>query len=80
MRGYRKLIALGNVVPTGLAVSGHTIYMAEAGPLPHLPADGRVIAFTPEATSPTVVATGARLAVDVERRRLARFPIGCRRG
>lgn len=64
-----ELIALGNVVPTGLTVAGNTIYMAEAGPLPHLPADGRVVAFTPESTSPAVVAAGARLAVDVERGR-----------
>src|ERR1700730_10860782 len=36
------LIAFDDVVPTGLAVSGNTIYMAEAGPVPHLPQDGKV--------------------------------------
>jgi sugar lactone lactonase YvrE len=55
----------GNTVPTGLAVHGNTIYMAEAGAVPHLPEDGRVVAFTPQSTSATVVATGAPLAVDV---------------
>jgi tRNA G46 methylase TrmB len=39
--------------------------MAEAGAEPHLPEDGRVVAFTPQSTSATVVATGAPLAVDV---------------
>jgi hypothetical protein len=30
-----EVIAFGNTVPTGLAVSGNTVYMAEAGPVPH---------------------------------------------
>lgn len=55
----------GNIVPTGLEVSGNTIYMAEAGPVPHLPADGQVIAFTPQSTTVTEVASGAPLLVDV---------------
>jgi sugar lactone lactonase YvrE len=61
-----ELRAFGNIVPTGLDVRGRTIYMAEAGPVPHLPEDGRVVAFRP--TSPTVrdVAAGGRLLVDVE--------------
>jgi sugar lactone lactonase YvrE len=57
--------AFGNTVPTGLAIGGNTIYMAEAGAVPHLPEDGRVVAFTPQSTSATVVASGAPLAVDV---------------
>jgi hypothetical protein len=40
--------------------------MAQAGPVPHLPEDGRVVAFSPGATSATEVASGARLLVDVE--------------
>jgi hypothetical protein len=55
----------GNVVPTGLAIAGNTIYLAEAGPVPHLPQDGKVIAFGPRTDSSTV-ASGARLLVDVE--------------
>ena len=61
-----ELRAFDNIVPTGLEVRGRTIYMAEAGPVPHLPEDGKVVAFRP--TSPTVrdVAAGSRLLVDVE--------------
>jgi hypothetical protein len=61
-----EVIAFGNIVPTGLAVSGRTVFMAEAGPAPHRPEDGKVVAFRP--TSPTAreVASGASLLVDVE--------------
>lgn len=61
-----ELIAFGNVAPTGLAVSGNSIYVAQAGPIPHLPQDGRVVVFGPKSTTATEVAAGARLAVDVE--------------
>ena len=40
-----EVIGFGNIVPTGLAVSGNTIYMGEAGPVPHLPDDGKVVSF-----------------------------------
>jgi hypothetical protein len=60
------LMAFDNIVPTGLAVSGDTIYMAEAGPTPHLPADGRITAFNAEGSEATTVAAGAPLLVDVE--------------
>jgi hypothetical protein len=62
----REFIAFGNIVPTGLAVSGNTIYMAETGPTPHDPQDGRVVAFEPGATQAEVVAAGAPMLVDVE--------------
>src|SRR5262249_41627262 len=42
-----ELIAFGDIVPTGLAVRGETIYMAEAGPVPHLPENGKVVSFGP---------------------------------
>jgi hypothetical protein len=60
------LRAFANIVPTGLEVRGRTIYLAQAGPVPHLPSDGKVVAFRP--SSPTVreVAAGGRLLVDVE--------------
>ena len=61
-----QMIQFGDVVPTGLAVSGKTIYMAEAGPVPHLPQSGKIVAFEPGSSSATEVASGARLAVDVE--------------
>jgi hypothetical protein len=61
-----EVIAFGNVVPTGLAVSGPTVYMAEAGPVPHRPEDGKVVAFRPRSPAATEVASGASLLVDVE--------------
>lgn len=60
------LIAFGNIVPTGLAVRGNTIYMAEAGPVPHLPEDGKVVSFGPKSATATEVASGSPLLVDVE--------------
>ncbi|MCI0721648.1 MAG: ScyD/ScyE family protein [Acidobacteria bacterium] len=61
-----ELIAFDNIVPTGLAVSGNTVYMAEAGPVPHLPQDGKVVSFKPKTPTATEVASGASLLVDVE--------------
>jgi hypothetical protein len=61
-----ELIAFGNIVPTGLAVRGKTIYMAEAGPVPHLPVNGKVVSFGPKLTTATEVASGSPLLVDVE--------------
>ena len=61
-----EMIAFGNTVPTGLAVAGNTIYLAEAGPVPHNPADGKVVAFEPHSPGATAVAAGAPLIVDVE--------------
>jgi sugar lactone lactonase YvrE len=58
--------AFDNIVPTGLAVHGQTIYMAEAGPVPHLPEDGKIVTFTPESPVVQEVASGAQLLVDVE--------------
>jgi hypothetical protein len=42
------------------------MYMAEAGPVPHLPKDGKVVSFGPKSSFATEVASGARLLVDVE--------------
>jgi sugar lactone lactonase YvrE len=58
--------AFDNIVPTGLAVSGKTVYMAEAGPVPHKPEDGKVVSFRPKSPTVTEVASGASLLVDVE--------------
>src|SRR5881392_2161037 len=60
------LIAFDNIVPTGLEVRGNTVYMAEAGPDPHLPQNGKVVSFEPKSPTAAVVASGARLLVDVE--------------
>jgi hypothetical protein len=59
-------IAFGNIVPTGLETRGNTVYMAEAGPVPHDPADGKVVSFRPNSPTATEVASGAPLLVDVE--------------
>ena len=61
-----------NIVPTGLAVSDKRVYIAQAGPVPHLPENGKVVAINPTAVAidPTSrakdVASGAPLLVDVE--------------
>ena len=61
-----EFMTFGNIVPTGIAVSGNTVYMAEAGPVPHGPEEGKVVAFGPKSTSATEIASGASLLVDVE--------------
>jgi hypothetical protein len=60
-----------DIVPTGLEVRGGRVYMSEAGPVPHEPQNGRIVRFkgTPpwkSAPKVSVVASGARLMVDVE--------------
>jgi hypothetical protein len=64
--GVSQMIAFGDIVPTGLEVHGKRIYMAEAGPVPHVPQTGKVVRFTPKSTTATDVASGAPLLVDVE--------------
>ena len=83
-----EFLAFDNIVPTGLAVSGNTVYMAQAGPVPHLPQDGKVVSFGGRSPSVTEVGSGAPLLVDVEfgRGRIlyalsqGDFPIGGRDG
>ena len=83
-----EFLAFDNIVPTGLAVSGNTVYMAQAGPVPHLPQDGKVVSFGRRSPSVTEVGSGAPLLVDVEfgRGRIlyalsqGDFPIGGRDG
>jgi hypothetical protein len=60
------LRAFDNIVPTGLDVLGSKIYMTEAGPVPHLPEDGKLVSFKPGSTDVKQVASGASLLVDVE--------------
>lgn len=62
----KEWTALENVVPTGLAVSGDSVYVAQAGPVPHLPADGKVVTFKSKSRRAIDVAVGSRLLVDVE--------------
>src|SRR5438094_6928132 len=60
------LIAFDNIVPTGLEVRGNTVYMAEAGPDPHVPQDGKVVSFGPTSPTATEVASGTPFLLDVE--------------
>jgi sugar lactone lactonase YvrE len=62
------LIAFPDVVPTGLDLSGSTVYLALAGPVPHLPRNGRIVSFRATSDAPTArdVASGGRLLVDAE--------------
>jgi hypothetical protein len=61
-------IQFPNIVPTGLAVTHGTVFLAEAGPIPHLPATGKVVSFPSNAAAPNAhqVASGYSLLVDVE--------------
>ncbi len=61
-----QLIQFADVVPTGLALRGNTIYVAQAGPLPHLPENGKIVSFKERSPTATQVASGAPLLVDVE--------------
>jgi hypothetical protein len=61
-----ELLAFGNVVPTGLAAAGRILFMGQAGPVPHLPQDGKVLAITPRSDAAVQIASGAPLVVDVE--------------
>ncbi|MET1052087.1 MAG: ScyD/ScyE family protein [Mycetocola sp.] len=65
----------GNIVPTGMALSGKTVYLAEAGPKPHAPADGKVVSFPLRSSSSAArtVASGYSLLVDVEFNRCGRL-------
>lgn len=58
-----ELIALADVVPTGLAVSSNTIYFTEAGPIPHLPENAKLMSLSPKTLTATEVASAAGLDV-----------------
>ena len=60
-----EVATFSNVVPTGLEVEGSRVWVAQAGPIPHLSETGRVLALD-RRSEPRVVAQGARLLVDVE--------------
>src|SRR5918998_667639 len=62
----RTVLQFGNVVPLGLELVGRTVYLALAGPVPHLPEDGQVLSFHVRSADPELVASGGRLLIDVE--------------
>ncbi len=61
-------IQFSNIVPTGLAVTHGTVFLSQAGPIPHVPATGKVVSFPLNAAGPIAhdVASGFSLLVDVE--------------
>jgi hypothetical protein len=61
-----EMIAFDNTVPTGLAVNGDKVLMAEAGPIPHIAEHGKIVEFGTNSSTATEVAAGAPLLVDVE--------------
>ena len=56
----------GNIVPTGLSVQGNKVYLSQAGPVPHLPENGKIVSLSSNSSAVTSVASGAPLLVDVE--------------
>ena len=42
-----EVIAFPNIVPTGLELLGSLVFVAQAGPVPHLPQNGRIVALGP---------------------------------
>lgn len=69
-RGEISIVrSFGNVVPTGIDISGNHVLMAEAGPVPHSLADGKIVTFGRWSSGAIEIATGCQLCVDVERGR-----------
>lgn len=62
----RQVATFGNVVPTGLEVTKRRVFVSQAGPIPHRPEDGRIVALR-RGAKPVEVARGARMLIDVER-------------
>ena len=60
------LVQFDNIVPTGLAVVGYKVFVGQAGPLPPLPDDGKVVLLGRRPSTAIEIASGARLLVDVE--------------
>lgn len=58
-----EVIAFSDVVPTGLEVKGNTTYVTEAGPIPHLPENARLMSLSPKSPTATEVASAAGLNV-----------------
>ena len=58
-----EVIAFEDIVPTGLAVRGNTIYVTEAGPIPHLPENSRLMSLSLKSPTATEVASAAGLGV-----------------
>jgi hypothetical protein len=71
----REVIDFPNVVPTGIDAHHGRIHLALAGPVPHAPADGRIVTFGYRDDSARDVASGYGLLVDVERGRCGLYAL-----
>ncbi len=60
-----EIAAFQDLVPTGIEVQGNRIWVTQAGPVPHVPETGRVLALD-RRTGPREVARGASMLIDVE--------------
>jgi hypothetical protein len=58
--------SFNDIVPTGLEVRGNQVYLSQAGPVPHLPENGKVLSFNSNSSGVRTVGSGAPLLVDVE--------------
>jgi hypothetical protein len=58
-----EVIAFEDVVPTGLAVRGNTIYVTQAGPIPHHPENAKLMSLSLGSPTATEVASAAGLNV-----------------
>ncbi|WP_328321906.1 ScyD/ScyE family protein [Kribbella sp. NBC_00382] len=61
-----EVATFGNEVPTGLEVAKGKVFMTLAGPNPHAPEDGKVLALR-RGSGPVEVGSGASMLIDVER-------------
>ena len=53
-------------MPTELEVTKHRVFITQAGPTPHNPEDGKVVALR-RGSDPVEIASGASMLIDVER-------------
>ena len=60
-----EIATFGNVVPTGLETVFGRVFVSQLGPIPHVPADGKVVALR-VGREPREVASGASMLIDVE--------------
>jgi len=51
-------LAFGELVPDRAGTEGRRVFMAEAGPVPHLPRHGRIVTFAPGSRPAHLVASG----------------------
>jgi hypothetical protein len=58
-----EMIAFDNVVPTGVALKGNTLYFTQAGPIPHPPATAKLLSLSLKSATASEIASAAGLGV-----------------